>query len=137
MAPPSSNEVTFTAGFVVRKDCVYVLTDTEEEGDDGTPRGLIEKFIGAWGNVWTPFVGLVGIDVVDEPNTRRPADLTLVSVEGDFLLTGSCRQRQVGKLDAGPQGPSGRGWIRGVRRIGQQVYAVGMSRQAYVRGLDD
>ena len=138
MAPPSSDEFTFTAGFVVRKDFVYVLTDTEDEAEDGTPRGVIEKFVSdEWGYVATPFVGLVGIDVVGEPGTPRPTDLTVVSAEGDFLLAGSRRQRQAGKLDAGPNGPGGKGWIRGVRRVGQQVYAVGMSRQAYVRGLDD
>jgi hypothetical protein len=137
MARPSSDEYTFTSGFVVNKDCVYVLTDTAEEAGDDTPSGLIQMFDGGeWVDVSTPFVGLVGIDVVNAPNSNRPADLTLVSVEGDFLLTGSSRKRQVGKLDAGANGPSGRGWIRGVRRIGKQVYAVGMSRQAYVSGME-
>lgn len=140
MATPSSSDVTFGSGFIVRKSFFYVLTDEEVEGDDGSEAGLVLKYVAPdWGNVFAPFRGLVGVDALADPTEvapSRPSDVTLVSVDGGWRRSGSARPLEVGVIDDTPDGPQNRGWIRGVRRVGHRLYAVGMSRQAYVRDVD-
>jgi len=55
-------------------------------------------------------------------------------VEGDFLRSGLVAPRELGCIDTTARGPSGKGWLTGMRRIGDELYAVGMARQVYVRG---
>lgn len=134
MAKPSDPDIVFSSGFVVRKNLVYVLTEYEGKDPQGNLATVMVKFMGGThGHVLVPFRGLIGIDALAGKDAQRPADLTVVSVEGDFLRSGSDVSREVGEMDPGESGPSRRGWIRSLRRIGQKLYAVGMSRQVYER----
>ena len=137
MPPPSYPEVTLTSGFVVRKNLVYLLTEGEEVTEDDSNTGLVMKLAGtSWKEVALPFTGLIGIDVVEGKDPEKPAEVTVVGVDGEYFRAGAMVKREEGNIDASVHGPSGRGWIRGMRRIGAQLFAVGMSRQAYLRGPD-
>jgi hypothetical protein len=135
MASPSSSDLKFSAGFVVHKKLVYIATDAEVSADDGSPAGLLLKLVNQqWGHVIIPVVGPIAFDIISGPNPDRPADITVIGVEGEFIRSGAARQLEQGVVDDSADGPRGRGWIRAMRRIGDELIAVGMSRQAYARG---
>src|SRR5262245_12106815 len=118
MPPPSEPHLKLITGFVVRPDFGYVLTEGEVT-EDGVTSGVMLKWTeGDWTEVLIPFLAPVCIDVVPGADPKRPGELTVVSVAGDFLRTGTLVQREEGKIDPSPHGPSARGWLRGMKRVG-------------------
>ena len=76
---------------------------------------------------------LAGLAVAKQPLEQMIA----VGEWGDVLCAGSgdVHDEHVtsGQRDPAAKGPKDRGPMRGVRRIGSRIYAVGMDRQAYRR----
>jgi hypothetical protein len=131
--PHSIPDVNLITGFVVRPDFGYVLTEGEVTKDGVTSGVMLKWSGGGWSVVHLPFLAPICVDVVPGADPKRPGELTAISVAGDFLRTGTLVQREEGKIDPTPNGPSARGWIRDLKRVGPNLYAVGMKRQAYLR----
>jgi len=65
-----------------------------------------------------------------------PLEVNVIGIGGE-VLTGdgeTFREKQIDNADAGPRYA---GYLRGARYVGAQLFAVGMSRQAYCRDDDD
>ena len=133
MVSRSHKEIRFTAGVVIDRDDLWILTESPFRTKKGTSGGgVVSKRPGSSTMIELSFAGQIGIEV--SPSRATPAPrVTFFDAEGQFERAGAGQPRVTGFIDTSANGPKGKGWIRGVRRIGDQVFAVGMSRQAYVR----
>jgi hypothetical protein len=88
---------------------------------------------GEWYDAESRQWNLAGIAVSKQPLKQMIA----VSEWGDVLCVGSGdihdEHVMLGRRSTDPKGPKDRGPLRGVRRVGSRIYAVGMDRQAYRR----
>jgi hypothetical protein len=123
MARPSDDDFTFIAVTVARRDKVSLLAEPDNHAALGV--GF------SWGNG-----KITGQDELSFAPIRSDwipgKEMTTIGVEGEWEHRRS-GGTTAGVLDPGPDGPRGRGWIRDMRRIDGHLYAVGMSRQAYMR----
>jgi hypothetical protein len=127
MAPHSNNDFTFIAVTVAGVDRVFLLAEPDNKAALGVGFG--------WGN--GKITGQNQYDFAPLRADWVPGIVhTIVGVEGEALTTRAGGVVSSVVLDAGPNGPGGRGWIRDARRIDGRLYAVGMSRQAYMRDDD-
>ncbi len=133
MAPPSDSDTTFTAGCVSNRHLIYFMTETAFEHEGSTVGLVYVKKDKEWQNLLMPFPGLIAADIVSGAPGEPPAELTFVTAEGEFRYRAPPGPIETGVIDASANGPKGKGWIRGLKRVGERLYAVGMSRQAYVR----
>ncbi|MDB4984891.1 MAG: hypothetical protein JWN04_69 [Myxococcaceae bacterium] len=132
MAAPSDNECTYVTVAVVRRDSVFLLVEPPARASkqmstmlfwDGAVTGQDD-----FGFQASYLASLPGVE------------LSIVGVEGEVECSRHTAEGGVdfsGHVDPTETGPSGRGWLRDARYIDGRLYAVGMSRQAYVRDPRD
>lgn len=120
---------SYVAGAVRSKDMAYLAM----VGDDAADSRIAHTHFTLWkptewldcdSRQWN----LAGIAVAHQPRPQMIA----VGEWGDVLCLGSGDKHDERVAGHG-RGPEDRGPLRGVRRIGSKIYAVGMDRQAYRR----
>jgi hypothetical protein len=127
---PNVQDLVFSVVGVARRDLVYVVAHPRDEAaaeDDGTPLTyLLQRTDEDWDVLpidWPAPILAIQHD---------PAVVHAIGIGGEVLrLAGDDVSGEY--IARGNDGPSGMGWLRGARAIGRHVFAVGMSRQAYVR----
>ena len=126
MAAVSDTHFTYISGFVARPDKVCLVAEPDNQAAPGVAF--------TWGG--GRFLGQDSLPFAPIRVENIPGvETNTIGVEGDWI----CSLRgevSTGTLDHGPDGPGGRGWIRDARRVDGHLYAVGMSRQAYMRDDD-
>jgi hypothetical protein len=125
---------SFVAGAVRRNSMVYLAMVGDQAAKLRVPEAHFVlwhqgKWLNAEGRDWD----LAGLAVAKQPLEQMIA----VGVWGDVLCVGSgdVHDEHVMSGQSAPdaKGPKDRGPVRGIRRIGSHIYAVGMDRQAYRR----
>lgn len=134
MAGHWTNLFGFIAGAVRSNAMVYLAVVGDQAAKQRVPgANFIMWHQGKWLNIEPRPWNVSGIAVAKQPLEQMIA----VSEWGDVLCVGSgdVHDEHVMSGQSGPEakGPKDRGFVRGVRRIGSRVYAVGMDRQAYRR----
>lgn len=134
MAGHWTDTFSFVAGALRRNSMGYLAMVGDETAKLRVPEAHFtlwdqDEWYDAEGRDWN----VAGVAVAKQPLEQMVA----VSEWGDVLCVGSgdVHDEHVssGQSDPDTQGPKGRGPVRGIRRIGSRVYAVGMDRQAYRR----
>ena len=131
MAPPSDKDFTYGSVTVVRRDVIYLLAEPDNHA---CPAVFFKYKPQAPGSQENLSFGAVRI--ISFPGR----EFLVIGADGDVWgLRGTQNAtRLTGHLDpTSPDGPGSRGWIRDARAIDGLIYAVGMSRQAYVRDERD
>jgi hypothetical protein len=132
MVSPTNDDFTFISVTTVRRDLIHLLAEPDDESSPGVLFGYEVQSNGgmqddlAFGPIRT--VSYSGREFI------------VLGVEGEWSGARLSRGKWVpisGHLDPGPTGPGRFGWIRDARDVAGTIYAVGMSRQAYVRGDKD
>jgi hypothetical protein len=125
---------SFVAGAVRRNSMVYLAMVGDQAAKLRVPEAHFllwhqGKWLNAEGRNWD----LAGLAVAKQPLEQMIA----VGVWGDVLCLGSgdVHDEQVmsGQFTPDAKVPKDREPLRGIRRIGPHIYAVGMDRQAYRR----
>lgn len=128
---PLSTDLNLIDVFVAHKNLVYISTEEmiEDEENEENDLSVVLRYSrqgdgsAQWSFQTFPVLPVTAMDV-------NAQEAVFVGVEGDYLIERAGAQAG-GLIDASADGPAGRGWIRAIRRCGNKVFAVGMSRQAY------
>lgn len=119
---------SFVAGVVRNRQLSYLVLSDDAIAANKTP---FSSFLGwrdgDWLDAGQKDWFCAGISYVDAPER-----LLAVGEFGEVYVRGGGQNtREV--VGQGKQSPKDRGPLRGVRRIGDRIFVVGMDRQAYVR----
>lgn len=120
---------SFVFGAVRYKDLAYLVLANDEMSEQKIPHSIvIEWDNGVWNDGGQLPWRTAGVAVAVKPLEQ----LVALGEFGSVLLLGSGdrHEEQVWQRDSSP---ADRGPMRGVRTIGESVYAVGMDRQIYQR----
>jgi hypothetical protein len=124
-ARPSIEGALFSRGWVGRRDLAWVLA--HDDPDDGS----VTRVMQCKGDNW--LTNRIGWSAVAVTARLEPAfELVVVGTEGK-VLAASPTGFAMETVATGRDGPDRLGVIRDARFIGAEVFAVGMSRQAYRR----
>jgi hypothetical protein len=129
MARKSPTPYSFGSGFVQDHGTIRVIAQIDELADAGSSASRIMKWV-AKDEKWSQFSfewSAVRVCVIAEP-----LQLFVLGPDGEVLV-GSSRGDTRETIDETKEGPQGRGPLRDLRRIGDQLYVAGMSRQVYRR----
>lgn len=120
---------SFVTGAIRRKDLGYLILSDDGASKKKIPMaGVVQWKPSGWGDA-----GQVRWRAAGAAITRRPSEQLIVVGEfGGALLVGGGNRHEE-KIQEGNSKPSDRGPLRGVRRIGECIYVVGMDRQVYRR----
>jgi len=127
-----TNRVPFVLGkgWVHDERLVYFYGSTDEANrQDEWASIVLRQLGGAWG-YWTVDTRLCGLCTVRSGNDRR---VICVGIDGTVLHSDRDGDH-VGTIDASEDGPNNLRHIVAIRVVGEQVYAVGMSRMVYRLG---
>jgi hypothetical protein len=120
---------SYVGGAIRSKVLVYLAMAGDESAEQKIP---LTHFVlwdqGTWRTCHERRWLLAGVAVAKQPLEQMIA----VGEWGDVYCIGS-RDTHDEHVASGKGGPKDRGPMRGVRRIGARIYAVGMDRQAYRR----
>ena len=129
MAGHWTDQFSYLAGAIRSKALVYLAMAGDESADKKIP---LTHFVlwdqGTWRNCNDRPWLVAGIAVAKQPLEQ----LIALGEWGDVYCIGS-RDTHDEHVAPGKGGPKDRGPMRGLKRIGSHVYAVGMDRQTYRR----
>ena len=129
MAGHWTAEFSFVFGAIRSAEIGYLVLSNDAAAKRKVPHALLIQWSPAeWGNGGQVKWRASGIAVTEHPLIQ----LCAVGEFGDVALVGS-GDRHFEKIGKGKKAPADRGPLRGVRRIGKNIYVVGMDRQAYRR----
>lgn len=120
---------SFVTGAIRQKDLAYLVLSDDKANQKKIPlAGVVQWEPDGWGDG-----GQVGWRAAGAAITKHPQEQLIVVGEfgGALLLGGGDRHEET--IESGDSKPEDRGPLRGVRRIGENVYVVGMDRQVYRR----
>jgi len=131
MAGHWTDEFSFITGVVRYHDLAYVALT----GDDVAKRKVAQSLVAVWDRgEWKGEDGAdKNWDTVGAAIAVKPLEQALFLGESGQILcigSGDVHDEQIGTRGSGP---ATKGPMRGIRRIGESIYAVGMSRQVYLR----
>lgn len=120
---------SFVTGAIRRKDLGYLILSDDEASALKQPHAVIRQWTPTgWGNG-----GIVQWRAAGAAITHHPAEQLIVVGEFGIALLVGGGDRHEEQVSSPDSNPSDRGPLRGVRRIGDNVYVVGMDRQVYRR----
>jgi hypothetical protein len=129
MATRSPTPFSFGPGFVQDRNTLRVIAQIDELADAGSTMSQTMKWV-ARDRKWSYFSfewTAIRLWVISDP-----IQLFALGPHGDVLV-GSSDGYEEEAIDDTMEGPQGRGPLRDLRRIGDHMYAAGMSRQVYRR----
>lgn len=124
---------SFVTGAIRRNDLAYLILSDDNANERRIPlSGIVQWKPDGWGDG-----GQVPWRAAGAAITKHPMEQLIVVGEfGNALLLGG-GDRHEERIESSDSSPSDRGPLRGVRRIGDSIYVVGMDRQVYRRdGVD-
>jgi hypothetical protein len=120
---------SFVFGAVRYQDLAYLILSGDEMVTEKIPHSIvIEWDNGTWNDGGQLSWRTAGVAIASKPREQ----LIVVGEFGDVLLLGS-GDRHEEHVWHGERSPAERGPLRGIRSIGDSVFAVGMDRQVYRR----
>jgi hypothetical protein len=129
MAGHWTDQFSFVMGALREAELGYLVLSNDEAAERKIPHALFVSWRPQeWGNGGQVKWRAAGVGVTKHPLVQMVA----VGEFGDALLIGS-GDRHEEKITAGKKSTADRGPLRGVRCIGDNIYVVGMDRQAYRR----
>jgi hypothetical protein len=124
-----TQQFSFVMGALRTEEIGYLVVSNDAAAERKIPHAhLIQWSPAEWGNGGQVKWRVSGVAVAKHPRIQFCA----IGEFGDAVLIGS-GDRHEEKIGKGKRSPSGRGPLRGARAIGENVYVVGMDRQAYRR----
>ncbi|WP_341317007.1 hypothetical protein WN982_37475 [Paraburkholderia sp. IMGN_8] len=124
---------SFVTGAIRQKEIAYLLLSTDEASSLKIPlTGIVQWKPDAWADGGEVEWLAAGTAIARQPLEQ----LCVVGEFGKVLMIGS-GDRHEERIGKGKTAPENRGPLRGVRAIGDHVYCVGMSRQAWRRDAVD
>lgn len=129
MAGHWTDKFSFVGGVVRNKETAYLTLVGDDVAEQKIPQAIFVVWHkGQWLQGASKDWNAGGVAVARQPLEQ----LVAVGEWGEVLCLGSGDVHDE-HVSGGKGGPVGRGPMRGVRRIGDSIYAVGMDRQAYRR----
>ncbi len=129
MAGHWTRTFSFVTGAVRFSDLSYIAMSADELEKANYPHtDFVEWDAGDWRDGGRTLWPIAGMAIAQEPLQQMCA----VGIHGEVLLMGS-GDRHDEQIGTGPDLIKVRGPLRGVRTIGEHVYAVGMNRQVWRR----
>jgi hypothetical protein len=124
---------SFVAGAIREKDLAYLVMCFDSASEKKIPLASVVQWEpDGWGDG-----GHVRWRATGAAITKHPREQLIVVGElGDALVLGG-GDRHEETVESGDSKPADRGPLRGVRRIGENIYVVGMDRQVYRRDAVD
>jgi hypothetical protein len=126
-----ADTVSFTKGFVYRKDRLYLVAVSDELDEKDIYHAIMLRYKDQGWAHWTVEDRIVGLCVFD-----GPAGVTVLAmgIDGRIQIGDNTGFRWE-VVDTGDEAPSILRHLTAIRTIGRHVYVAGMARQVYRRPL--
>lgn len=124
-----TDHYSFVTGAIRRNDLAYLVLSNDSVSEAKMPLSAVVQWKpGGWGDGGQTMWRAAGAEITKYPTEQ----LIVVGAFGAALILGG-GDRHEEAIESIDSKPADRGPLRGVRRIGDNIYVVGMDRQVYRR----